>query len=177
MATKSYPKDRTALLFIDPYNDFLSEHVERYVSRAKFLGSYADDPDRLNVLLSSDEFDDCRDAEEWSYLASHYPKTPVVADSLTKFENEDIPVRAYYLNKAILRLLELIGAPEAMQSDLRLFLTEHTPKKIAEKYGDIQRAMIEDPYASVPKIAKDAGANRATVYDVIKRNIVVVPER
>lgn len=25
MATKSYPKDRTALLFIDPYNDFLSE--------------------------------------------------------------------------------------------------------------------------------------------------------
>ena len=88
-------------------SDLLSENVDWISDGVKFHGTYADDPLRLKVLLAAGHFREARDLEGWQWLTRSYPDFPLVAEKLTKNDNEDIPIRAYYLRAALKRLLEL----------------------------------------------------------------------
>lgn len=156
------------------WNDYLEDSKSFIVAGAKFKGSYADDPARLATLISAEAVDDARDAEEWKFIVETYPEIPLVAEKPTKFENEDIPIRAYYLDKALRRLLELAGAPEAMVSDLKLLMSHYTPKG-AQKYAAAQKALIENPGLGVTKISKVSGLDRSTIHALLKKGILVRP--
>lgn len=157
------------------WNDYLTDNVEAVVTCARFKGSNANDPERLGTLVAAEETVDARDFEEWRFIVETYPDAPLVAEKLTKYENEDIPVRAYYLGKAIKRLLELIDAPTTMKSDFDLLMSGYTPHG-GKKYADVQRAMIERPELSISRLSKECGLDRSTIHKLMKSGILQRPE-
>lgn len=157
-------------------NDYLADHVDLFAEKAKFYGSYASDPDRYNVLLSAGDYDEKLNLEWWKITAEHYPKSALVADKITKYDNEDIPVRAYYLSKALARLLQIADAPEEMIADLSLLLSSFVPKG-AKKYADAQRALIENPRLSVTKISEISKLDRSTIHALLKKGVLVRPDQ
>ena len=158
-------------------SDYLADHVQVYVERARFTGSYAKDPDRLEILLEAGIFDDGPlELDDWTQLAERYPKPALIADKLNKFHNEDIPVRAYYLIKAVASLLKVASAPDAMVADLTLLLSSFAPTG-ARKYSDAQRALIENPEVGVTIISEISGLDRSTIHSLLKKGILVRPDR
>lgn len=71
-------------------NDYLEEQVDTVCERVKFHGSYAGDPDRYAVILSAGQYEEVRGIEDWRWESEHYPSLPLVAEKLTKYDNEDI---------------------------------------------------------------------------------------
>jgi hypothetical protein len=156
-------------------NDYLADQVDHLSDRVKFHGTYADDPARMAVLLNAGRYDDVISLEDWHFETELYPEVSLEADRLTRFDNPDIPVRAYYLARALERLLDLVEAPEAMISDLKRLLWGFEPKG-AQKYSDAQRALIENPGLSITAISKLSGLDRSTVHALLKRGILVKPD-
>lgn len=156
------------------WNDYLSDNVDMFVARAKFQGSFAKEPERLAALTDAEEISDALSLEHWAFDAERYPQTPLVADKLTRFDNGDVPVRAYCLLKALDSLLKIANAPEAMIQDLNRFLSDFAPKG-AEKYAAAQRALIENPDMTVAQIAKISGLNRSTLHVLLKDGVLVRP--
>lgn len=158
-------------------NDYLADNVEQFVERVRFAGSYATDPDRLEILLEASMFDDGPlELEDWCERADRYPKPALIADELTKYDNEDIPVRAYCLIKALKSLLKVVNAPEPMISDLTLLLSGFAPKG-AQKYSDAQRVLIENPKMGISAISNISGLDRSTIHGLLKKGILTRPDR
>ncbi|KHK93556.1 winged helix-turn-helix domain-containing protein [Novosphingobium malaysiense] len=156
-------------------NDYLYDQIDYFSERAKFHGSYADDADRIAVLLDSARYDEVVGLEDWQWEAEHYPSPALVAEKLTKYDNADIPIRAYYLSKALQRLLKFSGAPENMIADVTLLLRGYAPKG-AEKYAQAQRALIENPGMSITKISEISNLDRSTIHTLIKKGVLVRPD-
>ena len=127
------------------------------------------------MLLDAGRYDDVIGFEDWKWETELYPASALVADKLTRFDNEDIPVRAYYLARALKRLMELGGAPEVMIADLTLLMSGFAPKG-AQKYADAQRVLIDNPKAGITEISKISGLDRSTIYALLKKGVLVKPE-
>ena len=156
------------------WNDYLADHVDMFVARAKFQGSFSKEPERLAALTNAEEISGALSLDHWAFDAEHYPEPALVADELTRSDNGDVPVRAYCLLKALDSLLRIAGAPEAMIKDLNRFLSEFAPKG-AEKYAAAQRALIEHPDKPIEEIARISGLNRSTLHVLLKDGVLVKP--
>lgn len=155
-------------------SDYIREHPQRYIDRARFYGHYRNDPDRLRVLIDADELKTARCLEEWQFLTENYPSFTIEADALTKEDNEDVPVRAHYLRNAVGRLLEVVNAPSNMIADVDRFFAEFRPRQ-AKLYGDAQAALLRDEAASITEVAKSSGLDRSTIHKLLKAGVLVRP--
>lgn len=158
------------------WNDYLEDFKKTLVVRARFYGSYANDPVRLAALELSEDYSQARDVGEWQYYAETYPVPALQAEKLTKFENEDIPIRAYCLDKSLRRLMEIAGAPETMIADFALIMSAHTPKG-AEGYARAQEVLIDNPTASISDISKLSKLDRSTIHVQLKKGGLIRPEK
>jgi len=158
------------------WNDYLEDSKKTLVARARFYGSYANDPVRLAALEFAEDYSEARDVSEWQHYAETYPVPPLQAEKLTKFENEDIPIRAYCLEKALRKLMEIAGAPEAMVADFALLMSAHTPNG-AEGYARAQEALIDNPTTSITDISTLSKLDRSTIYAQLKKGGLIRPEK
>lgn len=163
---KSFP-DR----FSYGWNDFIQENIESIVSRVRFAGSYAADPDRLSQLEMVERLVDVRSVEEWLFEVN-YPDYKLETDELTKYANPDVPVRAYMMLKCIGKLLELVEAPEVLKADFSLMMSLLAPKG-ANKYAKAQRLLIENPTWTITRISKEAGLDRSTIHNLLKKGVLL----
>lgn len=154
--------------------DFIRDHADHFVERARFQGHYHNDPDRLRVLIDADEFKDTTSLEHWRYIAETYPKFPIEADELTKEDNEDVPVRAHYLRKSLLALLEIIEAPANMRLDVDRYFREFKPRE-AEKYAAAQKELLRDEHASISVVSKNSNCDRSSIHKLLKAGVLVRP--
>lgn len=158
------------------WNDYLEDFKETLITRARFYGSYVSDPDRLAALKLAEDYSQARDVSEWRHFVETYPVPPLQAEKLTKFENEDIPIRAYCLDKALRRLMEIAGAPEAMIADFAVFMAAHTPKG-ADGYARAQEVLIDNPKTSISDISKLSKLDRSTIHAQLKKGGLIRPEK
>lgn len=161
----------------EPYdwNAFVRDNPEHFVERARFFGHYADDPARLSLLILADGFREAATIEDWQTVSQPYPTSPLEADELTRYENEDVPVRAHYLRKALTRLLKIVEAPEAMIADVDRFLGDIRPPT-AEKYARAQDELLKDEAASITEISRRSGLNRSTIHELLSKGVLVRPK-
>jgi len=161
----------------EPYdwNAFIRDNPEHFVERARFFGHYADDGPRLALLMLADGFREAGSIEDWHTVSQPYPTSPLVADELTKYENEDVPVRAHYLRKALTQLLTIVEAPQAMIADVDRFLGDIRPPS-AEKYARAQDELLKDETASITEISRRSGLNRSTIHELLSKGVLVRPK-
>lgn len=168
--------------------DFMSDFEDRYAARAKFSKRFAKHPDLLDELERSADWAWATCLETWLFEAEHYHSSPFATDNsenykfkkrLTRITGKEAAVRAYVLNKAISRILQIIGAPEQMIKDLDTFLSDFSPtgSDAAEK---VQRAVINNKIDTLNKSkedeAKDLEMHRATIHELLSSNIIKTPE-
>lgn len=158
------------------WNDYLDDWKSTFVTRAKFYGSYANDPERLGTLENAEAYSDARSLGDWQHVSETYPLPPLEAEKLTRFENEDIPIRAYWLDKSLMKLMETAGAPDAMVADFALFMSTFTPKG-AEGYARAQEALIDNPDLGITDISKLSKLDRSTIHAQLKKGGLVRPEK
>jgi hypothetical protein len=157
------------------WNDQTYGFREIFSIRARFKGLYLDSPERLDLLECAASYSESYSIDDWKFNATQYPKIKLELEEFTKADNPDLPVRAFYLERAMKNLLILIGAPPTMIADVSLLLSEHAPAG-ANKYAEVQEAMIDNIGATVPEISNQTGANPSTIYDLIRRKIVIRPK-
>ena len=158
------------------WNAELENYKERLVTRARFKGTYKGSPDLLSLVEAAEGYVEAFSVEEWNDTAESYPNSALVKGQLTKRPYEDCPARAYHLTKAMDRLLVLVGAPEAMRSDMGLLLSAYTPRG-AVKSAKVQDAMISNVAAPITEVAEKTDVGRTTVHDLIDKRIVIRPTR
>jgi uncharacterized protein YerC len=121
------------------------------------------DPDHdprahLYQLTVAQFFKDVCTIDEWHSYAETYPDQVIGADQNIQKSNPNVTTRAYYLREALPKLLELTKAPSAMAADLCAILTILVPDG-AESRSKVQRAILDDPTASLQQIADRTGAS------------------
>ena len=137
------------------------------------------DPDsdpraHLYQLVTAQFFTDVRTIPEWRACAENYPDTAIGSDQAIQQTNPNAAVRAYYLREALTRLLELAKAPEPMKSDLRAMLEYLIPVG-AETRAKVQKAILEDPGASLQQIADQTGADAGQISKDGKAGLLIWP--
>lgn len=144
-------------------------------ARALLYRRYKDDRDRFSQMVYSAYFRGSRTVAEWNSVASGYPEPSLVkveGEKLTKSYNEDIPVRAFILREAILRLFELSGAPVSMASDLCVLLDRYTPNT-ADKKAFVQALRLANPGATWRDICALAEADYSQTMKDKKEGTIV----
>ena len=156
--------------------EFMTKHIEE--NREKWLAeSMREDPqffinaamyaannifknDRGLLLEEALKLKDIQVLGEWKAEMGMYPTAEMGKDDAKRTRNSnmpppspDLPFRAFYLLEAVVKLLEIVNAPAAMGSDLRLFMESRLPRTAAER-AMMQKALIDHPTWSDTKIAK-----------------------
>lgn len=159
-----------------PYDmhDFILDHAQHFIERARYFGRYKDDPGRLAQLSWAYQISEARSGNEWQELIANYPVDPIISDDMTRNDNEDVPVRALLLQKALRRLLEIVEAPETMVADVDRYFACFVPSG-ASKYADAQKEMITHPGAGDSEISKLSGLNRSTIHKLKKAGVLIQP--
>lgn len=140
----------------------LKEDPEFWVARALLMGGYKNDPDRLCQMLQSTEVSNAQTVAEWRHMMGDYPEVTLADGKMTKYENEDVPVRAFVLKQAITRLFELCDAPDNLKIDLELLMDSFLENP-AWKKARLQELRLANPDASWTEIADLADANYSQV--------------
>lgn len=122
-----------------------------------------DDPGaHLYQFITAQLFMDARTKQEWDLCARSYPKAAIPAGQSIQQTNPNVAARAYYLREALQKLLELVSVPQPMVDDLRAMLDRLVPRG-AEDRARVQRAILDDPTASLNTIAKRTGMSAAQI--------------
>lgn len=128
----------------------------------------------LYQLVTAQFFTDVRTVQEWRACAENYPASAIGSDQAIQQTNPNAAVRAYYLREALTSLLEIAKAPESMKSDLRAMLEYLIPVG-AEKRAKVQKAIFEDPDASLQDIADRTGADAGQISKDGKAGLLIWP--
>lgn len=136
----------------------MQEHPELWIEAARFnsIGGKGREA-RIAAILDAKDIGKANSVAEWLHEVSNSTSFDLQAGGRTSGDNPDRPARAYYLRAAVLRLLELVGAPSALSDDLEHFLKISQPAD-ANKRADLQQVLIAKPELgdNVSEIAKQA---------------------
>jgi hypothetical protein len=113
--------------------------------------------------IQSTFFRHVRTVLEWKEQANSYPSAKLTEEQVGTARNPDVPVRAHYLKFALTRLLNIVGAPEAMVADLRSILDKHAPRS-AELRAEAQVEWCKDPETNLRAIARKQKRNHSQLY-------------
>ena len=133
----------------------MREDPQFFINAATYAGNNKDDcmaSERILLLEEALKIKDIRALGEWKSEMGMYPAEPIEKGELSRSRNIGLPFRAFYLLESLSKLLELVDAPEAMKSDLRVLMQSRLPHT-AERRGVIQKALIDHPTWSDTKIA------------------------
>lgn len=141
------------------------ENSELWVMAARY-GSMrgAGRESRIAMMASALDIQKVETLAEWQFEALGYSPDGMQMGGRTKGDNPDRPARAFYIQAAVVRLLELVGAPDPIISELKYLLKPSQPDA-AEKRAQLQAALIEYPeLANSPwELAKKAECDRKLV--------------
>lgn len=134
----------------------MREDPDFYIHAAMYAANDISTSERLLLLTEALKLSEISKLGEWQFEMAIYPETAMARKDFNRTSNPEMPLRAFYLLEALQKLLALIGAPEAMASDLRLFMQRNLPY-VAKKRAKVQKTMIEHPEWSNTKIAEECG--------------------
>jgi len=117
---------------------------------------------RAMLVATGTHIRDARTLSDWVSFSEAYPEKAMDPSEFGEHDNPNADVRAFCLQQAVTRLLEIVDAPATMAADLKTLLDRYVPKG-AESRGRVQRAILEDPGASLQQIAVRAEASAGQI--------------
>lgn len=144
-----------------------------YIKAAMYAANDVSTADRLLLLEEALRLKDIGVLSQWKSEMAIYPEIPLGDADMARTRNPDMPFRAFYLLEAVAKLLEIVDAPEAMTSDLRLFMKARLPYT-AVKRAKIQKAIIDNPGWSKTKIAEEFKYDLSRMGDEVDKGQLVL---
>lgn len=136
----------------------LRDDPQFWEARALLFGQYKDDPDRLAQMVHSTTFRKAHTLGEWRSMMGEYPDTPLADGEMTRYANEDVPVRAFMLKQAVLSLFDLCEAPARLRADLELLFDSFLVNPAWAK-ARAQALRLANPNATWQEICDLANVN------------------
>lgn len=134
--------------------------------------------ERIATIMEAIEVSKAPSLDCWLAEVAGYSSFNLRGSGRTRGDNPDRPARAYYIQAAVMRLLELVEAPASISEDLKHFLASSQPKH-AKKRADLQEVLICRPELSdnVAELAEAAKCSAKLVNRYIDDGTVVrMPE-
>jgi len=107
----------------------------------------------LFQLLTAIWFSDVHTLPDWQTQIADYPEKSLKDMQLPGIISPATKVRSHYLNNALVKLLELVGAPRAAVDDIDYILKLHKPQS-ADVRAEAQQKLNETPDASARAISR-----------------------
>lgn len=143
----------------------MREYRELWITAAKFVSMRGGNrEDRLTLIMMADDLSQVGSLAQWKHeVAQSYQGADTSLEAGAELP-ADKKVRALYMRSALIRLLELVDAPQVMITDIFAMLKSSCPKG-APKRGDLQAALIDYPeLADKPaELAAETGCSRRLV--------------
>ncbi len=134
----------------------MRQDPEFYINAAMYAANNISTSERLLLLTEALTLKKISKLGEWQFEVEIYPETPMASEDLNRTRNGEMPFRAFYLLEALTKLLSLVGAPEAMRSDLCLFMRSKLPYT-AMRRAEFQKYMIDHADWTDTKLANEFG--------------------
>ncbi len=129
-----------------------------YAPRADGHGALTDPQDDekafLHLLIQAAFYRDARTLDEWRAYAQSYPNVALTEAQTSYLDSPDVKVRSHYLRGALVKLLELIGAPAPMIADADSILGLKSPRA-ADARARVQASLIDNPEAGIRQLGRD----------------------
>jgi len=143
----------------------MQDNPEIWIAAARFDSLRgANWEERLTLVMAAADIDTASSLADWRHeiRSSYQPLASNPGSGHSKIQ--DAKARALYIQKALIRLLELVDAPTSILNDARAILELNQPKD-ASKRAAVQAALIAHPeLAENPgALAKKAGCSRRLV--------------
>lgn len=162
-----------------PGSDVSEDATEYLTKRAAYIGSSwrPRDQSRLDWLINSRWTLGAESIAQWNELLSvYYPTHPLEPDETHHTPSDDAKAKAHCLKHALTRLLELVGAPAVVVSDLQCLLSGY-PIKEQKAYSQTQRELLLDATVSYRRIEEKTGVDQSDITQAVKAGHLIDPWR
>lgn len=130
----------------------MNNYPELWITAARYAATGMTSPDRLALIMEATEIIQTKSVPEWLRAVETFDASDLKRGGKNRSTNPDRPARAFYLAEAICRLLQIVGASDSLEVDLRTLLGSSLPHE-AKRRADMQGALIEYPELSNRQVA------------------------